>query len=220
MISRIRGGRFACVAFALVAVVCAACAAPEADAQDAAVAHSDGAALAAGAMSAQELACAPQRPPEDRPSPYDSVTVQVGAQQAKICYSRPFARDREIMGGLLPYGELWRTGANEPTTIHIPFAADIAGVGVEPGSYSIYTIPDREEWTVIVNRSTSQWGVESAYTAELEAQEAGRGTVPVESAPERIEQFTIRSEPAGDNGADVILEWEETRVRIPITVAS
>jgi hypothetical protein len=165
----------------------------------------------------ERLACTPQRPPAARPSPYDSVTISIGQRQAKICYSRPFARGRMVFDSLVPYGRIWRTGANEPTTLHIPFAADIAGIAVEPGSYSIYTIPTATDWTVVVNRSTSQWGIESRYTAEVEAQEVGRATVPSERLPELVEQFTIRSEPAGDDAANLTLEWVHTRVVIPIT---
>lgn len=163
------------------------------------------------------LACSPSRMPlPDRPSPYDSTSVQLGQTQAKVCYGRPSARDRQIFGGLVPYDTLWRTGANEPTIIHLPVAAEIAGIAVEPGSYSIYTVPGREEWTVIVNASTSQWGIETSYTPEVRAEEVGRATVPAESIDEHVETFVIRSEPQGDAGSDLVLEWENTRVRVPV----
>src|SRR5690606_22287390 len=106
------------------------------------------------------------------------------------------------------------TGANEPTIIHTPVAATIAGVRVEPGSYSIYTVPGREQWTIVVNRSITQWGHESSYTDEVRGQEVGRATVPATTVEQPVEQFTIRSEPAGE-GSNLILEWERTRVTIP-----
>lgn len=163
------------------------------------------------------LECRPSErmPLEGRPSPYDSATVEVGADRLKICYGRPSARGRQIYGGLVPYDQLWRTGANEPTTLHLPFRARIAGLDVPPGSYSLYTIPGREEWTLIVNRSTSQWGHESAYTEEVAGQELGRVTVPTERLDQHVEQFTIRGEPTA-TGADILLEWERTRVRVPV----
>lgn len=152
-----------------------------------------------------------------RTSPYDSVTVALGGAEAKVCYGRPSARGRTMIGGeAVPYGQLWRTGANEPTIIHLPFAAEIAGIRVESGSYSLYTIPGEQEWTVIVNRSTSQWGHESQYTEQVRAQEVGRATVRSERTDSAIETFTIRSEPSGQNQANLLLEWESTRVRIPI----
>ena len=168
---------------------------------------------------AQEVACAPQRPAANRSSPYDSTVITVGGKRALICYGRPSARGRTMIGGTaVPYGKLWRTGANEPTTLHIPFAATIAGVKVQPGSYSIYTIPGEQEWHVIVNRSITQWGHEGRYTEEVKAQEVGHGIVPASKLEDHIEMFTMRSQPAS-GGADLILEWEHTRVAIPIRAA-
>jgi hypothetical protein len=165
----------------------------------------------------QSVACQPQRETAGRASPYDSVTLRVGGKIAKLCYSRPFAKGRAIFApeGLVKLGQIWRTGANEPTTIHLPVAATIAGIEVGPGSYSLYTIPAPGEWTVIVNRSTAQWGVESRYTEEIKAQEVARAKVPSSGMSQLVEQFTIRAVNAG-NGSDLILEWERTRVSIPI----
>lgn len=163
------------------------------------------------------LQCVPQRDTAGRASPYDSTTVEAGVLQAKICYGRPSAKGRTMIGGeLVPYGKLWRTGANEPTIIHLATAAELAGIPLEPGSYSLYTIPDAESWTVIVNRSITQWGHESTYRGEVAAQEVGRATVAREELPEHLETFTIRSEATGPAAAQIMLEWEKTRVRIPI----
>lgn len=161
----------------------------------------------------------PRMPVEGRASPYDSATVQVGNQALLVCYGRPSARDREIFGGLVPYDRLWRTGANEPTIIHVPFTADIAGIRVEPGSYSLYTEPGQQQWTIIVNRATAQWGHESSYTDEIRAQEVGRGTAPVERLDQHVEQFTIRGDSDGAAG-HIVLEWERTRVRIPVRMVA
>ncbi|MEX1182670.1 MAG: DUF2911 domain-containing protein [Gemmatimonadota bacterium] len=163
------------------------------------------------------LECTPSErmPVEGRASPYDAVTVDVGSRQLRICYGRPAARGRVIFGGLVPYGQLWRTGANEPTILHLAFPAEIAGIRVEPGSYSLYTVPSADEWTLVINRSTSQWGHESSYTPEIEAQEVGRAAIPTERLDQHVELFTIRGETSG-TGADVLLEWERTRARIPV----
>jgi hypothetical protein len=168
----------------------------------------------------QEVGCKPQRPTGNRSSPYDSTVVTVNGQRAVVCYGRPSARGRTMIGGTaVPYGRIWRTGANEPTTVHIPFAATIAGVQVAPGSYSIYTVPSEGEWEVIVNRSTSQWGHESRYTDEVKAQEVGRGKARTSKLNDHIETFTIKSANA-QRGADLVLEWEHTRVTIPIRAAT
>ena len=153
---------------------------------------------------------------EGRASPYDSLSVPVGNAQAVVCYGRPSVRDREIFGGLVPYDSLWRLGANEPTTIHVPFAAEIAGLAVGAGSYTLYSVPGRDQWTIIVNRSTTQWGLESDYTDEVRAQEVGRAPVPAGPAPSFVETFTISTRPTGANSADLLVEWENTRVAIPI----
>lgn len=163
------------------------------------------------------LTCEPaeRMPLEGRASPYDSTTAQVGAVAMKVCYGRPAVRGREIFGGLVRYDTIWRTGANEPTIIHLSGAAQIAGIQVTPGSYSLYTVPGRDSWTVIVNRAIDQWGHESAYTEAVRQQEVGRATVETERLDQLVEQFTIRTEPAG-GGVNLLLEWERTRVRIPI----
>lgn len=176
---------------------------------------------------ATELACEPSDRMDvvGRASPYDSATIRVGEGAAKICYGRPSLRDRTMIGGdAVPYDTLWRTGANEPTIVHLDVPARIAELEVEPGSYSLYTVPrEGDEWTLIVNRSTSQWGHESAYTPEVRAQEVGRVEVEAETLDSPVEQLTIRPMGVGpDEGQavgreGVILEWQNSRVRIPIT---
>ncbi len=168
------------------------------------------------ALDAARVGCEPQRDPAGRASPYDSTRFTLDGGDVLVCYGRPSARGRTMLGGEnVPYGRLWRTGANEPTILHVSVPASVAGVAVEPGSYSLYTIPGETEWTVIVNRAIDQWGHESSYTPEVEAQEVGRGTVAAERVEEAVEQFTIRAEPA-EGGATLLLEWEHTRVPIPV----
>jgi hypothetical protein len=167
-----------------------------------------------------QLACIPQgrMPVEGRQSPYDSTHVAVGGQDLAICYGRPLAQGRQIFGALVPYGTLWRTGANEPTIIHVPFTADIAGLRVPPGSYSIYTVPEETgNWELVINRATSQWGHPGSYTEEVRAQELGRAPISTERMDRAVEQFTIRSQPTA-TGVDLMLEWERTRARIPVRV--
>jgi CubicO group peptidase (beta-lactamase class C family) len=174
------------------------------------------------------LACEPsdvdQTRLANRRSPYDSAEVLIGTKQARVCYSRPSARGRVVFGSeVVPYDTLWRTGANDPTIIHLPFAATIAGLTVPAGKYSIYTVPGRTEWKVVINRETARGGLtrdegqfKNQYTAEVRGQELGRATVASEALTEPVEKFTIRSEMKGTDQADLILEWEKTRVRIPI----
>ncbi|MGK7312439.1 MAG: DUF2911 domain-containing protein [Candidatus Longimicrobiales bacterium M2_2A_002] len=171
--------------------------------------------MAPGAQ-AQELTCQPQADVEGRASPYDSVSMTVGTGRIKVCYSRPSLRGRTMIGGeAVPYGQLWRTGANEPTTLHTSVPLSIAGIEVGPGSYSLYTIPrEDEDWTLIVNASTSQWGHEGRYPG-VQDQDIGRTEVTAESTEETVEQFTIR---LMEDGGGLVLEWQNSRVHIPITV--
>lgn len=210
--SRAGSGVTAGLALAIVAAVGACSAAPQ-----------DALEEGAAALASAALVCSPQNDDlEGRASPYDSTTVQVGEVAAKICYGRPAVRGRQVFGAedaLVPYGQLWRTGANEPTTVHLAGSVEIAGIPVDAGSYSLYTIPGEDEWTVIVNRSVTQWGYESLYSAEIEAQEVGRATVPSERLEDPIETFTIRPEPAVGRTGELVLEWARTRVRIPVTPA-
>ncbi len=157
---------------------------------------------------------------ETRLSPLDSVSFTIEDGPVKICYGRPSAKGRAVMDSLVPYGQLWRTGANEPTMIHTSVALDIAGIEVEPGTYSLYTVPGESEWQVIVNRSTSQWGRENNYSDEVRAQEVGRATVRAGSTGEFVETFTISAIDGESGGVSVVLEWENTRVAIPVSGAS
>jgi hypothetical protein len=159
-------------------------------------------------------------PVKGRQSPLDSLQFTVAGKKVKLCYGRPSARGRTMIGGKgVPYGKLWRTGANEPTVFFTPVALEIAGVTVGPGKYSLYTVPGEKEWEVIVNRSTSQWGHENSYTKEVEAQEVGRGKAPTEKLSAPVETFTISADPAAGDAQRLVLTWERTRVAIPIKPA-
>jgi len=156
-------------------------------------------------------------PVQGRQSPLDSLTFTVAKQTVKVCYGRPSARGRTMIGGqAVPYGKLWRTGANEPTVIFTPVALEIAGVKVGPGKYSLYTVPGEKEWEIIVNRSTSQWGHENSYTKEVQAREVGRGKAPAVKHSDSIETFTIAAQPEQGESQHLMLLWEKTRVAIPI----
>jgi Protein of unknown function (DUF2911) len=156
-------------------------------------------------------------PLEGRKSPLDSLTFTIADKEVKVCYGRPSSRGRVMLGGSnIPYGKLWRTGANEPTIFYAPVPLKIAGLSVKPGVYSLYTVPGAREWEIIVNRSTSQWGEESRYTPEVKAQELGRAKVKSETTGTPKETFTITAEPSGKNAASLVLEWEKTRVKIPV----
>ncbi len=177
----------------------------------------NGPAMVTHQATAADTACPSRRVPlEGRKSPLDSVTFRIAGKPIKVCYGRPSARGRTMIGGQIAYGKLWRTGANEPTMIHATGPITLAGLKVPAGTYSLYTVPGKTEWEVIVNRSTTQWGAESGYTDDVKKQELGRGKVKPESLSAPVEAFTMRAEPGSGEAKALVLEWEKTRVRIPV----
>ena len=151
-----------------------------------------------------------------RKSPLDSISFTVGNAKVRLCYGRPSARGRTMLGGEIPWGKLWRTGANEPTMIHTTGPIVIAGVAVPAGSYSIYTMPGQGTWHVIVNRSITQWGHESSYTAEVQKQEVGHGMATSTALEQPVEMLTFEAKPGVDGSANLVLTWEKTIVTIPV----
>lgn len=152
-----------------------------------------------------------------RASPLDSVSLAVGGARIKVCYGRPSSRGRTMLGGTnVPWGRLWRTGANEPTMLHVSGPVLVAGVRLEPGTYSLYTVPNPDAWEIILNRSVEQWGDEGSYNDEVRKLEVGRGKARAWKTEDHVEQFTIRPETRGA-GATLVLEWERTRVAIPVS---
>ena len=146
------------------------------------------------------------------PSPPDSAIVTVGGTAMKVCYSRPSARGRRVFGELVEYGKRWRTGANEPTIVFLSGPAEVAGVRLEAGRYVLMTIPHPDRWVILLNTSTASTP-RQMFDALVEV---GRGEVPVERLAAPVEQFRIRSGTGSDAG--LVLEWERTRVRLPMVV--
>ena len=149
-----------------------------------------------------------------RSSPLDSASIQVGGATIKVCYGRPSARGRQVMGGLVPFDQPWRLGANEATSIQMPFAGDVAGVRVPPGTYSLYAIPGAASWQIVVNRGVERWGI--PIDDAVRTKDVGTGRVATEILTTPVETLTLRFAPASGNATELILEWEKTRVRIPI----
>lgn len=173
----------------------------------------------AAAQSDATQACWVRGTPERvaaRPSILDSVSVQLGTSSVKVCYGRPRKNNRQIMGGLVPFGEPWRLGANEATVIHMPSAGSIAGVAVEAGAYSLYAIPSEKEWQIVVNSVTQRWGI--PINAAVREKDVGTGSVPAESASSSEDQMRISLEKRGDKAADLVVQWDLTKVRIPVVL--
>ena len=140
-------------------------------------------------------------------SPPAKAEATLSGKKVTIDYSAPSKRDRVIMGGLVPYGQVWRTGANAATTLTTEADLMIGSVHVPKGTYTLYTIPGEKEWTLIVNKQTGQWGTE--YNA---AQDLGRTTMTVSPVKSTVETFVIGID------KNLTLTWENTRASVPVMV--
>lgn len=129
---------------------------------------------------------------------------------ARVLYSRPQKRDREVFGKLVPYGEVWRTGANEATEITLYQDMMVGDETIDAGTYTLYTIPEENMWTVILNQSTNVWG---AYVYHVE-EDLVRIEVPVRQSPTSIEALSMSFVPT-DEGAKLQIGWDDRYVEVP-----
>lgn len=130
----------------------------------------------------------------------------------KVYYSQPLKKDREIFGKKVPYGKVWRTGANEAVEFKAYQDISIGGKNLAAGTYSLFTIPGEKEWTIIINTELDYWG---AYQYKKE-HDVLRVTVPSSSMDKVVEAFSVRFEDMGDSKAVMRLAWDQTLVEVPI----
>lgn len=150
-----------------------------------------------------------------RVSPNAEAHQRIGKTEVHITYGAPASRGREVWGKLVPYGQVWRTGANEATTIRFSTDVRLEGQSLKAGTYALFTIPGEQEWTVIFNKEANQWGAFSYRQSE----DALRVTVKPAAAAQ-TEQMTISFEPDGANAARVVLRWEKLRVAFRVEGAA
>ncbi len=160
--------------------------------------------LPSGARAAIEL---------PKPSPAARVSQRVGLTDVEVEYSSPAVKGRTIWGDLVPYGELWRTGANASTKITFSRDVKVAGKDVKAGTYSLLAIPSKSDWTLILNSDTGLSGTRGYDKAK----DVARATVKTAAIPKR-ERMTFLFADTTDAGAELRLEWDELAVLIPITV--
>jgi hypothetical protein len=154
-----------------------------------------------------------QAPKVDFPQPSPGCTIKqhVGLTDITVEYSRPSMKGRKIFGGLLPYGAVWRTGANNATKITFSTPVKLNGHDIEAGSYALYTIPGEDEWTIILNK-----GVGKSGTQYDEKEDVIRFTTKAHPFDVTIETFTIEFNHVRDDSADINLVWENTAVPIEL----
>lgn len=146
-------------------------------------------------------------------SPLDSVVGRIGKATLAVTYGRPSRRGRKIMGNVVPWNQVWRTGANQATTMRTDTDLMIGGTRVPAGSYTLFTLPSETGWKLIVNRQVGQWGTTHDPSLDLARIDMKRETVGVP-----VERFTISIEPGEDAGT-LALTWDDTRVSVPVRVA-
>jgi len=165
----------------------------------------------------QSLPCQFRGTPEalsERPSPLDSVVVRLGGADAKLCYGRPSAGGRVMIGAEHPFGTPWEMGANEPTTLHLPFRARVGSVDLSPGSYSLYAVPGPAEWTIVVNGNPDRWGV--PLGPDVRAADIGSFSVTPQPPGAYVDTLTFTFRPLGQRAGTLVYEWETITLSIPI----
>jgi len=146
-------------------------------------------------------------------SPPASASCDLGSGKTiKTDYSSPRAKGRKIYGGLVPFGEVWRTGANSATTFVTSADVNVGGKAVPAGSYTIFTVPTADKWTLIVNKKTGEWGIPYKY----ESDELARVEMKVSKLPSPVENFTISYDKAA-SGCTLQLDWETTRASVDVS---
>jgi hypothetical protein len=153
-----------------------------------------------------------QRDKSQRPSPPASADCKLAGGKVHVDYSSPRAKGRQIFGGLVPYGQVWRAGANEATTFVTDVNLSVGGKDVPAGSYTIFTIPNQDKWTLIVSKKTGEWGI--PYPGEKD--DLVRAEMTVSKVPSPLENFTISFDQSG-HGCAMRMAWETTQASIDIT---
>jgi len=149
---------------------------------------------------------------EKRPSPAANAQCKFSdGKTVTIDYSSPRMKGRKIYGGLVPYGQVWRTGANEATTFVTGSDVTVGGKDVVAGAYTIFTVPNQDKWTLIVNKKTGEWGIPYKY----ESDEAARADMTVSSTTSQVENFTIGLDQKGD-ACTLHMDWENTRASVDV----
>ena len=148
-----------------------------------------------------------------RPSPAASASCDLGGSKTiRTTYSSPRMKGRKIYGDLVPFGQVWRAGANEATTFVTTRDLLVGGKTVPAGNYTIFVIPAADKWTLIINKKTGEWGIPYKY----EREELTRVEMKVSKLPAPVENFAIAYDKSG-SGCTLGMDWETTRAAVDIT---
>ncbi|HVK96384.1 MAG TPA: DUF2911 domain-containing protein, partial [Flavisolibacter sp.] len=145
------------------------------------------------------------------PSPTQTVKQDFGISSMELIYSRPGIKGRKVFGDLVPYGKVWRTGANQATRIKFADDVTIAGQPLKAGEYAIFTVPNEKEWEIIINKGSENWGTNYNQSADIL-----RVKVKPEKLNDAVETFTMQFADVKPTTAALQIMWEKTGVTIPI----
>ena len=146
------------------------------------------------------------------PSPTQTIKQDFGISAIELIYSRPGMKGRKIFGDLVPYGKVWRTGANSATRIKFTDDVNIGGQNLKAGEYALYTVPNASDWDVIINKGSANWGTDYKQEDDL-----FRIKVKSATLQQPVETFTMQFANVKSNSADLQIMWDKTAVSVPIT---
>lgn len=150
-----------------------------------------------------------QRP---RVSPHETVSATIGGKKVSIEYGRPSKKGREIFGKLVPYGQVWRAGADEATTLTTEGDIMLGSLHVPAGTYAIFTIPTETDWTLVVNKTAKQWG---AFKYD-EKMDLGRVKMKTGKTSSPVETFTITIAGGNGNTGKLAMAWDTVEASVPV----
>jgi hypothetical protein len=182
--------------------------------------------VVAGALvtSTPAMAQAAKKKQRQRISPHETITKTIDGDEVKLVYGRPYTKKpgtdevRKIWGGLVPYGQVWRTGADEATLLTTAQPIEIGGYSLAAGTYSLFTVPNEDGTAkLIINKKTGQWGI-PYKEAEEKDNELARVDLKKSDLDKPVDQFTMAIEPQAGGGGVLKMMWESTQYAIPFTV--
>lgn len=161
------------------------------------------------AVPAAGLVAAQQK----RASPHETIKATIDGANITVTYGRPYMKGRKVFGGLVPFGQVWRTGADEATILETDKALMFGPLHVNPGKISLFSLVGESEWKLVLNKQVGQWGTDYAAGQDL-----GRVAMKTEKLTAPVEQLTISIDknPAGKGGL-LVIQWETTKATIAFT---
>lgn len=144
-------------------------------------------------------------------SPRATVEQQFSMSKITVDYGRPGVKGRKVFGDLVPYGKVWRAGANSSTKIEFRQSINFGGVVVPAGKYGLYILPNEKDWKIILNSDSQSWG--TAYDASKDLYSV---VVPVQKMADRQEFFEIALQPVDDNAVDLVFKWDNVKAVVPM----